>query len=168
MNSVLLQTDADFFGGGTGATMFGYLGVTASIAFSCLGAAYGTARAGAGLASMGVMHPNAVMRNMIPVVMAGVLGIYGLIISVILLQGIKAVTTDYTAFFGYAQLGAGLACGLSSLAAGYAIGIIGDYGVRAVAKQPQLYVGMILMLIFSEALALYGLIVAIVLSQKTS
>ena len=38
--------------------------------------------------------------------------------------------------------------------------------MRAVAKQPGLYVGMILMLIFSEALALYGLIVAIVLSQK--
>merc|ERR1719215_747748 len=105
---------------------------------------------------------------MIPVVMAGVLGIYGLIIAVILLQSIKNVTTgdDFTAFTAYAQLGGGLSCGLSALASGYAIGIVGDYGVRAVAKQPALYVGMILMLIFSEALALYGLIVAIVLSQK--
>eukprot|EP00483_Globobulimina_turgida_P002031 UN02033 len=165
MNSVLLLSDP--FGGGTGATMFGYLGVSSAIVFSCLGAAYGTARAGAGLASMGVRYPSVVMRCMIPIVMAGVLGIYGLIISVILLQNIKGITTgDYTAFNGYAQLGSGLSCGLSCLAAGYAIGIVGDYGVRAVAKQAQLYVGMILMLIFSEALALYGLIVAIVLSQK--
>jgi len=142
-------------------------GVSAAIVFSCLGAAYGTARAGAGLASMGVMHPTVVMRCMIPVVMAGVLGIYGLIISVILLQNIKGVTTGgYSAYNAFAQLGAGLSCGLSCLASGYAIGIIGDYGVRAVAKQPGLYVGMILMLIFSEALALYGLIVAIVLSQR--
>merc|ERR1719474_1004538 len=156
----------EVFGQGSAASMFGYLGVSSAIVFSCLGAAYGTARAGAGLASMGVMYPHVVMKCMIPVVMAGVLGIYGLIISVILLQSIKNVTTDYTAYDAYAQLGAGLACGLSSLASGYAIGIVGDYGVRAVAKQPQLYVGMILMLIFSEALALYGLIVAIVLSQK--
>ena len=106
----------DPFGMGTGASMFGYLGVSASIVFSCLGAAYGTARAGAGLASMGVMYPTVVMRCMIPIVMAGVLGIYGLIISVILLQNIKGVTSgDYGAFNAYAQLGAGLSCGLSSL-----------------------------------------------------
>lgn len=49
------------------------------------GAAYGTAKAGMGIGSMGVMHPQLVMRNIIPVVMAGVLGIYGLIVSVILL-----------------------------------------------------------------------------------
>jgi len=158
----------DPFGEGSGPSMFGYLGVSASIVFSCLGAAYGTARSGAGLASMGVMYPGVVMKCMIPVVMAGVLGIYGLIISVILMQNIKDVdTTSYSAFTAFAQLGGGLACGLSSLASGYSIGIVGDYGVRCVAKQPQLYVGMILMLIFSEALALYGLIVAIVLSQKS-
>lgn len=49
------------------------------------GAAYGTAKAGMGIGAMGVMHPQLVMRNIIPVVMAGVLGIYGLIVSVILL-----------------------------------------------------------------------------------
>ncbi len=47
-----------------------------------------------------------------------------------------------------------------------AIGIVGDAGVRATAQQPKLFVGMILILIFAEALALYGLIVGIILSQK--
>ncbi len=37
-----------------------------------------------GISSMGVMNPGLVMRNIIPVVMAGVLGIYGLIVAVIL------------------------------------------------------------------------------------
>ena len=50
--------------------------------------------------------------------------------------------------------------------AGLAIGVVGDAGVRAVGQQPQLYVGMILILIFGEALGLYGLIVALILSQK--
>lgn len=53
------------------------------------GAAYGTAKAGMGIGAMGVMHPQLVMRNIIPVVMAGVLGIYGLIVSVILLGSSK-------------------------------------------------------------------------------
>ena len=33
---------------------------------------------------MGVMRPELAMRNIIPVVMAGVLGIYGLIVAVII------------------------------------------------------------------------------------
>lgn len=49
-----------------------------------LGAAYGTAKAGVGISSMGVMRPDIAMRNIIPVVMAGVLGIYGLIVAVII------------------------------------------------------------------------------------
>ena len=46
--------------------------------------AYGTAKSGVGIASMGAMKPDLVMRNIIPVIMAGVLGIYGLIVAVIL------------------------------------------------------------------------------------
>ena len=75
---------------------------------------------------------------------------------------------NYSSFAGFSHLAAGLSCGLSSLAAGLAIGVVGDAGVRAVGQQPQLYVGMILILIFGEALGLYGLIVALILSQKGS
>ena len=55
----------------------------------------------------------------------------------------------------------------SGLAAGMAIGIVGDAGVRAVGQQDKIFVGMILILIFAEALGLYGLIVALILSQQT-
>lgn len=34
----------------------------------------------------------------------------------------------------------------------FAIGIVGDAGVRGSAQQPRLYVGMILILIFAEVL----------------
>ena len=90
------------------------------------------------------------------------------------------------------------------MAAGLCIGIVGDYGVRAVGyrasavtlfptgsekegysnipdseeavdgpaedvsgseDQNKLFVGMLIMLIFSEALALYGMIVALIVSQ---
>ena len=49
-----------------------------------MGAAYGTAKSGVGIASMGVMRPELVQKSIVPGVMAGVLGIYGLIIAVII------------------------------------------------------------------------------------
>ena len=76
--------------------------------------------------------------------------------------------TQYSSFTGYAHLAAGLACGLSGMAAGIAIGIVGDAGVRASAQQAKLYVGMVLILIFAEALGLYGLIVGLILTSKTA
>merc|ERR1719263_551201 len=108
-----------------------------------------------------------VMRSIIPVVMAGVLGIYGLITAVII-NGKLDPADKYSAYSGYAHLAAGLTVGMSGLAAGIAIGIAGDAGVRANAQQPRLFVAMILILIFVEALALYGLIVGIIISSKAT
>lgn len=67
-------------------------------------------------------------------------------------------------FNGFIQLGAGLSVGLAGLAAGFAIGIVGDAGVRGTAQQPRLFVGMILILIFAEVLGLYGFVIFRVLS----
>merc|ERR1719296_440095 len=103
------------------------------------------------------------MRSIIPVVMAGVLGIYGLITAVIINGKMEAAT--YSAYSGYAHFSAGVTVGMSSLAAGLAIGVVGDAGVRANAQQPKLFVGLILILIFAEALGLYGLIVGLVVAS---
>ena len=66
------------------APFFGYFGAAAAMALANLGAAYGTAKSGAGISGMGVSRPDLVMKALIPVVMAGVVGIYGLIIAVII------------------------------------------------------------------------------------
>jgi len=149
---------------------------------------------------MGVNYSKGVIKNIVPIVMAGVLGIYGLIVAVIITQAITSPSSDasttYSVFNGWSHLAAGLCCGLSCLAAGGTIGIIGDVGVRnfglkatggkrfwdgegdsmeadsaneakSVEDANRLYVGLLIMLIFSEALALYGLIVALILSQNT-
>ena len=71
----------------------------------------------------------------------------------------------YTYYIAYKQLGAGLCCGMSSLAAGLCIGVVGDAGVRGNAQR-DILIALILMMIFAEALALYGFIVAIVLSAS--
>eukprot|EP00934_Nitzschia_sp_Nitz4_P007676 Nitzschia sp. Nitz4//scaffold428_size8251//6736//7559//NITZ4_009134-RA/size8251-augustus-gene-0.8-mRNA-1//-1//CDS//3329551638//7666//frame0 len=184
------------------ATAFGYLGASSCMILSSWGAAWGTWRAGMGVCQMGIDHPKGVIKNIVPIVMAGVLGIYGLIVSVIITQSISApggdMSNTYSLYNGYTHFAAGLCCGLSALAAGGTIGIIGDAGVRAFGVKAErgrrwywdangddagadgefgavgaaeaankLYVGMLIMLIFSEALALYGLIVALILSQHS-
>jgi|EP00945_MAST-04E_sp_MAST-4E-sp1_P001028 V-type H+-transporting ATPase 16kDa proteolipid subunit len=146
---------------------FGFLGVASSLVFCNFGAAYGTAKAGVGLGGMGIMTPSKVMKNIIPVVMAGVIGIYGLIVSVILLNKVNSPAKGYTPNNGFKDLAAGLCCGLCGLASGMSIGIAGDAGIRCSGRQDRLYVGLILIMIFAEAIALYGLIVALVLSSSS-
>ncbi|KAL5287290.1 Vha16.2 family protein [Megaselia abdita] len=113
---------------------------------------------------MSVMRPELIMKSIIPVVMAGIIAIYGLVVAVLIAGALDPV--NYTLYKGFIHLGAGLAVGFSGLAAGFAIGIVGDAGVRGTAQQPRLFVGMILILIFAEVLGLYGLIVAIYLYTK--
>jgi ATP synthase proteolipid subunit len=76
------------------APFFGFMGAACALVFSCMGAAYGTAKSGVGVASMGVMRPELVMKSIVPVVMAGVLGIYGLVIAVIISTGIPDTGCD--------------------------------------------------------------------------
>jgi V-type H+-transporting ATPase proteolipid subunit len=141
------------------------MGVASALVFANLGAAYGTAKSGVGIASLGVIDSSKIFKSLIPIIMAGILGIYGVIVAVLLNQ--DAVKDTNTAKDGYKILGAGLSCGLSSLASGLAIGVAGDAGVRAFAQSDGIFVGMILILIFAEAIGLYGLIVAILIRSAT-
>lgn len=176
------------------APALGFGGCFAAVVFANLGGAYGTARAGIGIMAMGIRSPELVMKNIIPVVMAGVLGIYGLIVAVILNGKLSTPDSDsgyttYSQFSGFAHLAAGLCAGLSSLASGLAIGISADSGTRAVGAQSamaaswkkmgftgdrggqvtssgdSLFVGTVLIQVFAGNLGLYGLITALILSQ---
>ena len=136
------------------------MGITSALVFCNMGAAYGTGKAGIGITQVGILRTDMIFKSLIPIIMAGILGIYGVIIAVVVIAKVKQ---EVTAKSGYQYLGAGLTCGLSSLAAGLAIGVAGDAGVRAYAQTDGIFVGMILILIFAEAIGLYGLIVAIIM-----
>ncbi len=133
-----------------------------ALILSNVGAAYGTAKSSIGIANLGLVNPNKIFRALIPIIMAGILGIYGLIVGVIL--STKAKDENLSLRNGFMYMGAGLCCGFSSLASGLAIGVAGEAGVKAYAQTDNVFVGMILMLIFAEAIGLYGLIVAIIMS----
>ncbi|KAF2492683.1 vacuolar ATP synthase-like protein 16 kDa proteolipid subunit [Lophium mytilinum] len=150
------------------APFFGMGGVAFAMIFGCAGAAYGTAKSGMGIAGVGVYRPDLIMKSLIPVVMSGILAVYALVISVLIANDLKPPPKTYSLFAGFMHLSAGLSVGLTGMAAGYAIGIVGDTGVRAFMRQSRIFVGMVLILIFAEVLGLYGLIVALILNTRSS
>ncbi len=83
----------------TSCYFFGYLGVTCALVFANMGAAYGTAKSGIGISYMGTMKPELIFKSIVPIIMAGILGIYGLIVAVILISKVNG--GDYTDQNGY-------------------------------------------------------------------
>ena len=167
------------------------MGCTAAIVLTCFGASYGTAKSGVGICATSVLRPDILPQSrscpfhlsldnrirhfsfggspltasvwravIMPTILSGILGIYGLVVSVLIASNLQMKASLFLSFI---QLGAGLSVGLAGLAAGFSIGIVGDAGVRGMAQQPRLFVGMVLILIFAEVLGLYGLIVALLL-----
>ncbi|KAK2754435.1 v-type proton ATPase 16 kDa proteolipid subunit 2 [Arachnomyces sp. PD_36] len=150
------------------APFLGMAGIASAMIFGSVGAAYGTAKAGIGIAGVGTFRPDLIMKSLIPVVMAGIIAVYSLVIAVLIAGDLQPPPSHYSLFNGFLHLGAGLSVGLAGLAAGYTIGIVGDQGVRSFMQQSRVYVGMVLILIFGEVLGLYGLIVGLILNSKGS
>ncbi|KAI8821067.1 V-type ATPase [Fimicolochytrium jonesii] len=147
------------------APFFGFAGAATAMILSAVGAAYGTAKAGIGIAGVGTFRPDLMMKALIPVVMAGIIAVYGLVVAVLVSNGLNP-DSEYSLFAGFIHLAAGLSTGFAGLSAGYAVGIVGDSCVRGYLYQPKLFVGMVLILIFAEVLGLYGLIVSLILNTK--
>ncbi|KAG9245924.1 vacuolar ATP synthase-like protein 16 kDa proteolipid subunit [Calycina marina] len=150
------------------APFFGMAGIFFAMSFGCIGAAYGTAKSGIGISGVGTFRPDLIMKSLIPVVMSGIIAVYSLVIAVLIASDINPPNVgSYSLFNGFMHLSCGLSVGLTGLAAGYAIGIVGDMGVRSYMLQSRIFVGMVLILIFGEVLGLYGLIVALILNTKS-
>jgi V-type H+-transporting ATPase proteolipid subunit len=96
----------------------------------------------------------------------GIVAVYGLVVSVLIANDMNYAS--YSAYTGFVHFASGLSTGFAGMAAGYAIGVVGDSCVRGYLYQPKLFVGMVLMLIFAEVLGLYGLIVSLILNTKSS
>ncbi|KAJ4304103.1 H(+)-transporting V0 sector ATPase subunit c [Collariella sp. IMI 366227] len=141
------------------------MGCACAIVFTVIGASYGTAKSAGAIFSSGIIRPDRMMQNTLCAIMAQIISIYGLVAAVIISNNLIEKMALHTAFL---QLGAGLAVGLCGLAAGFAIGVVGDAGVRASTQQPRLYIGMVLILIFAEVLGLYGVIVSILMLTKST
>ena len=84
------------------------MGASVCMILSSWGSAWGTWRAGLGVCHMGIDHPAGIIKNIVPIVMAGVLGIYGLIVSVIITQAVvqpgQGGSNVYSSYNGYTHV----------------------------------------------------------------
>jgi V-type H+-transporting ATPase proteolipid subunit len=145
---------------------------------------------------MGVKYSGGIIKNLVGIIMAGVLGIYGLIVAIVISGAIKGPNRDlstnmYSQYTGWAHLAAGLCCGLCNLAAGGATGIAGEVGILATGLRAELnharankmtglsggeitdegdagklYIGSVTILSFSGAIGLYGFILALIITSS--
>lgn len=91
-----------------------------------MGAAYGTAKSGIGIAGVGIFRSDLIMKSLIPVVMSGIIAVYALVVAVLIAGSMKSPPEVYTLFNGCMHLACGLSVGLTGCAAGYSIGVVGD------------------------------------------
>ena len=72
------------------APFFGAIGCASAIIFTSLGAAYGTAKSVVGICATCVLRPDLLFKNIVPVIMAGIIAIYGLVVSVFVIRWVKS------------------------------------------------------------------------------
>lgn len=163
------------------AVLFGLLGAGSALIFSSIGAAYGSAKAASFTLTEESSDLNinsldeensltdkcsknkfskSTFLSFIPIIIAGVLAIYGLIYSVIVLSSVTSETYSQTQ--GYYQFVGGLTVGLSCLASGIAVGIVGKNGLISLSKNNSTGIRMVINLVYCEALGLYGLIFGLI------
>lgn len=168
------------------AIFYGLMGAASGMILSSIGAAFGSAKANIFHSNaqssinkqlpeweyIQQQHDSSISFNsqnqsklsgiipFIPIIIAGVLAIYGLIYSVIVLQAVTS--PDYNTSRGYAQFVGGLVLGFTCLASGIAVGVVGKNGLRAISENKSSPVRLVLNLVYCEALGLYGLIFAII------
>lgn len=66
----------------------------------------------------------------------------------------------------WAFISAAIAAGLSALAAGYAVAMVGSAAVGALAEKPELLGRVLILVGLAEGIAIYGLIVAILILNR--
>lgn len=66
----------------------------------------------------------------------------------------------------WAFVSAAAAAGLSTLAAGYAVAVVGSAAVGALAEKPELLGRVLILVGLAEGIAIYGLIVAILILNR--
>ena len=136
------------------------MGVAVSIVASAASAAYAIISCAPALASVTSEKPEYGSRLLITIVLGEALAIYGLLIAFMIVSKLPAITTSEA---GIRALFSGIAMGGAAAAASVGISYSGPALMTATIEKPESYTINILGVVLSEALAIYGLLIAFML-----
>jgi len=152
-----------------------YCGVAIALGFSILGASWGMMLAGSSILGAAVKAPRIRSKNLVSVIFCEAVAIYGVIMSIILINRIgdpdelgvckygSEIDTNCLKllYSGYCLFFAGITVGMSNLACGICVGITGS-GCALADAQAGLFEKIVIVEIFCEAIGLFGMIIGIV------
>jgi V/A-type H+-transporting ATPase subunit K len=95
--------------------------------------------------------------------------IYGVLVAVFLfflIPGIASAESSANSSSGMGFLAAALSTGLSAIAAGYAVAVVGSSAIGAISEDPNIVGKTIIFVGLAEGIAIYGLIVSIMILGK--
>ena len=138
-------------------SLISLIGLAISIGIPILSAAVSVIICGTALAGVGTEKPELLSRLIITVVLGEALAIYGLLIAFMLLGKLPDITTAETA---NKALIAGIVISVSTVAAGVGISYSGSSLIAATAEKPETFSSNVISVVLSEALAIYGLLIA--------
>lgn len=166
---VLSNVDPFFWGG---------LGLGVVVTLSVVGGSWGIMTSGASIMGSCVRTPYVSTKNLISIVFCEAVGVYGLIMSVILVFKFKYLSSKNPYLgvpdamwvqmqtSGYVLFACGLIVGVGNLACGLAVGICGSSVVLADAGDKTLFVRVLVVEIFASALGIFSIIIGIVFQFK--
>jgi V/A-type H+-transporting ATPase subunit K len=93
-------------------------------------------------------------------------GIFSASTAMILTKQISGQPQALTDQLGFTMIGAGLAIGLAGLGAGLGMGTASAAAIGAVAEKPEVFARTLIYIVFIEAIAIYGLVVAFMILMK--